>query len=253
MHLARTGGSSQTHWPWESPARLALRALTRGWLPSAQKPHTSTFLSPFAPRPLRRFSARMRTLTPRQVSPLSRSPRFTSHVTQNHSASKHPTPPHRRFHTLPLSSMGFPSRGPGFTIGLQVRRERQAESSSSACGLIPHLRLLSTPPRGDAVTFGFQAGERMPGEDLHLYTCALTGAQARLSEPPRAEGGLSTADRKASGTIRFLPAGQLRRKLSTIDRRRGGGAQGSSRPEREQGGSSHGDDVVREAGSQRGS
>jgi len=32
---------------------------------------------------------------------------------------------------------------------------------------------------GDAVTFGFQAGERMPGEDLHLYTCALAGALAR--------------------------------------------------------------------------
>ena len=31
---------------------------------------------------------------------------------------------------------------------------------------------------GDAVTVGFQAGERMPGEDLHLYTCALAGAQA---------------------------------------------------------------------------
>jgi hypothetical protein len=46
------------------------------------------------------------------------------------------------------------------------------------CGLVPHLRLLSTPPLGDAVTFGFQAGERMPGEDLHLYTCALAGALA---------------------------------------------------------------------------
>jgi len=39
--------------------------------------------------------------------------------------------------------------------------------------------LLSTSPLGDAVTFGFQAGERVPGEDLHLYTCALAGALAQ--------------------------------------------------------------------------
>jgi hypothetical protein len=32
----------------------------------------------------------------------------------------------------------------------------QAESSSSSYGLVSHLRLLPTPPRGDAVTFGFR-------------------------------------------------------------------------------------------------
>ncbi|HSS76111.1 MAG TPA: hypothetical protein VLV54_05135, partial [Thermoanaerobaculia bacterium] len=46
---------------------------------------------------------------------------------------------------------------------------------------VPRLRLLPTPPRGDAVTFGFQAGERMPGEDLRLYTCALAGALAQAN------------------------------------------------------------------------
>jgi hypothetical protein len=56
---------------------------------------------------------------------------------------------------------------------------RLAESNSSICGLVPHLRLLPTPPLGDAVTFSFQAGERMPGEDSHLYTCALAGALAQ--------------------------------------------------------------------------
>ena len=47
-----------------------------------------------------------------------------------------------------------------------------------SCGLVSHLRVLSTPPLGDAVPFGFQAGERMPGKDFHLHTCALAGALA---------------------------------------------------------------------------
>ena len=59
---------AQAHWPRESPARLALRALTRGLHFRLPSPHASTFLSPFAPRPLRRFSAPMGTVTPRQVS-----------------------------------------------------------------------------------------------------------------------------------------------------------------------------------------
>src|SRR5687768_891568 len=32
----------------------------------------------------------------------------------------------------------------------------EAESSSSACGPVSHLRLLPTPPHGDAVTLGFR-------------------------------------------------------------------------------------------------
>ena len=39
--------------------------------------HASTFLPPFAPRPLRRFLATMKALTPGQFSPLPRSPCFT--------------------------------------------------------------------------------------------------------------------------------------------------------------------------------
>ena len=104
--------------------------------------------------------------------------------------------------------MGLPLRGPGFTFSLQARRGRQAESSSSACGLVPHLRLLSTPPHGDAVTFGFQAGERMPGEDFHLYTCALAGAQAwrfsaRLPCPLRSQSPEGT---QAASATEDLPA-----------------------------------------------
>ena len=69
---------------------------------------------------------------------------------------------------------------------------RLAETSGRidfvSCGLASHLRLLSTPPLGDAVTFSFQAGERMPGEGSHLHTCALAGALARDFNPGAALG-----------------------------------------------------------------
>src|SRR5947209_19315192 len=116
MHLARTGGSSQTHWPWGSPARLALRALTRG-LASVCPASYIHLPVPLRSTPVTALPSSYGDSDSSTSLLLSRSPRFTSHVAQNHSASKHPTPPHRRFHTLPLSSMGLPSRGQGFTFG----------------------------------------------------------------------------------------------------------------------------------------
>lgn len=71
--------------------------------------HASTFLPPFAPRPLRRFSATMGALTPslallssKQVSLLH------VHGLPDHSVSTHPMCSHRRFRTLPLRSMALP-------------------------------------------------------------------------------------------------------------------------------------------------
>ena len=43
----------------------------------------------------------------------------------------------------------------------------QAESRSSSCGLVVHLQLLSTPPRGDAVTFGYGPESVCPGGTSH--------------------------------------------------------------------------------------
>ena len=45
---------------------------------------------------------------------------------------------------------------PGFAIPTQARRQHLAESSSSSYGLVVHLPLLSTPPRGGAVTVGYR-------------------------------------------------------------------------------------------------
>ena len=54
-----------------------------------------------------------------------------------------------------------------------------AESGSSSCGLAVHLRLLSTPPRGDAVTFGYEAERLRPRSGLPPPgSNAFTGALA---------------------------------------------------------------------------
>jgi hypothetical protein len=51
--------------------------------------------------------------------------------------------------------MSFPF-GSGLRLYSAGSPVHQAESSSSSYGLVSHLRLLSTPPHGDAVTFGFR-------------------------------------------------------------------------------------------------
>ena len=48
----------------------------------------------------------------------------------------------------------------------QARRDTSAESSFLTYGLALHLRLLSTPPFGDAVTFGYRVGLRLPWKRL---------------------------------------------------------------------------------------
>lgn len=58
----------------------------------------------------------------------------------------------------------------------QARRNTPAESGSSSYGPPVRLRLLPTPPRGDAVTFGYGAVAD-PGTDFHradVRHCART-------------------------------------------------------------------------------
>lgn len=43
----------------------------------------------------------------------------------------------------------------GFASGVQARHDDRPNRVHLRYGLIVHLRLLSTPPRGDAVTFGY--------------------------------------------------------------------------------------------------
>jgi hypothetical protein len=91
------------------------------------------------------------------------------------------TLPRRRFNTLPLSATGLPLQGPGFALHSQARRMRQAESSSSSYGLVVHLLLLPTPPRGDAVTVGYGPESVCPEltfTTLTLYAHRRTSAAA---------------------------------------------------------------------------
>jgi len=55
----------------------------------------------------------------------------------------------------------------GFAFGVQARHDGWPNRVHWYSGLIVHLRLLSTPPRGDAVTIGYGMPEH-PDKDFHL-------------------------------------------------------------------------------------
>ncbi len=94
----------------------------------------------------------------------------------DHSVSKHLLSPRRisGFSCVGLTvphSCGRPfNKGRcvlGFAIGLLARHDRRPNRVHLRYGLIVHLRLLSTPPRGDAVTFSYEVPEHF-GKDSHL-------------------------------------------------------------------------------------
>ena len=130
--------------------------------------HASTFLSPFAPRPLRRFSARMGTVTPRQVSrPTEVSP---LHVTRPSETILPPTtqlPPSPLLHATPQLD-GSPLAG--------ARLHQWFAGSPGTSGRIKFVLLrtgLSPPVAPHPASrrrsyLRLQAGERMPEEDFHL-------------------------------------------------------------------------------------
>jgi hypothetical protein len=109
--------------------------------------HASTFLPPFAPRPLRRFSATMGALTPVWLSLSAQVSLLHVHDLPDHSVSTHPMCFHRRFGTLPLSSMDlllpqvqaspFPSRLARHTRPFRVRHP--TDWSFTSCCSPPRL------------------------------------------------------------------------------------------------------------------
>jgi len=104
---------------------------------------------------------------------------LNAHVLPHHSVSKHLTPSRRRFITLPLSATGLPCWGSG------LRLSRAGSSSAPGRIELVILRTGSSPPaalhlasRRRSCSW-LQAGERLPGEDLHLsVSYALAGARA---------------------------------------------------------------------------
>ena len=71
-------------------------------------------------------------------------------------SSTTPCLPSIAFSRYPSAWTASPCGGLGFATVQQARQDHQAESGSSSYGLLVHLQLLSTPPHGDAVTFGFR-------------------------------------------------------------------------------------------------
>ena len=86
-----------------------------------------------------------------------------------------------RFNTLPISvgDIRLSIAGLGFAISQQARRESRPNRVHLRCGLVIHLGLLSTPPRGDAVSFGYRP------ENVYLKrTCtSLTWHTYRRTSP----------------------------------------------------------------------
>ena len=115
-----------------------------------------SFLCPFAPWALPHFPATMDTLTSRPVS----SPDGISVFRRIAFRPFRPQAPHVPLSPLfryPTSSTDYPrSRIPGFTLPTQARRDHQADSGSSSCGLVVRLLLLPTLSCGNAVTVGFR-------------------------------------------------------------------------------------------------
>ena len=179
--------------------------------------HLSTFLRPLAPRALPRFFATMDALTParpvlRLFMQIERRPLNGQvslvHMARplTHSVTKHLTrpiipriksgvpaqrdglPEPFRFRATRGRSRGFGQPGASFRSRSGVRLEsagssrRAAESCSQPCyGLRVRLRLLSTPPRGDAVTFGYRERASPGGGLSPPYSRLLPGARIPTS------------------------------------------------------------------------
>ena len=129
--------------------------------------HFSTFLRPFAPGPLRPFFALTDALSPAPpvLRPLSKLERrsLPVQVSPLHAfrLPTIPSPNTLRPFTAAVSLTFRRGESPSSWVqasplGKRARRDRLAVSSSSSYGLVVHLPLLPTPPRGDAVTVGYR-------------------------------------------------------------------------------------------------
>jgi len=85
--------------------------------------------------------------------------------------------------TLPWPPVSRPVRHLGFASHSQARHDGRPNRVHFCYGLIVHLRLLSTPPRGDAVTFGYKVPEH-PHRDSHPAVSMPLQAHECGGSPP---------------------------------------------------------------------
>jgi hypothetical protein len=172
--------------------------------------HASTFLPTF---PRRGFAFRAsRSSSPQQYYAGSDScpalARQTglfaySALPSGHPAPNHVVHPEHRFLRHLSAFDRCPSTGPGFAPHPASSPLHAAESGSSSYGLSVRLRLLPTPPRGDAVTFSYMRCD-LPW--LRTYTLLAERTHERTG-PAR-----DSATVKAATPLRFAsrPSSALR-------------------------------------------
>ena len=167
MRSVQTLGSTQDQRPWTSPACLAFAGTAARSSSSGLAVNASTFLVPFAPRPLRRFPATMEPLTPRQVSRSTEvSPLHVTRPFVTIPPPNTPAPPSPLSHATPQLD-GFPSQVQASPLASRLAGVvRPNRVRLLRTGASPPVALHPASRRRSYLRL--QAGERMPEEDLHL-------------------------------------------------------------------------------------
>ena len=139
-------------------------------------------------------------LTPARVTTRTGLPAYLAQTSQ-HSASKHVGDPNIALTASAACPMCFRLRH-----GSAGSPSLSAESSSLSCGLPVRFRLLSTPPRGNAVTFSYGV-LAYSDTDFHRAICAPSRAHigvekgSRLPLPPNRACGSPAHGSPVSGFL----------------------------------------------------
>ena len=141
----------------------------------------SVSLPALAPRPLRRFIATMRVLTPRRLLQPRRGIPASRKHTSGHSVANH-LMQHCHSFQVPFLHLAISACVSPHEYGLHPTLAGSPHASSRIAfvsyGLSFPLPLLPTPPRGDAVTVGYKPERSIWRELSSLDMFAPTGARA---------------------------------------------------------------------------